>query len=136
MSSLTRAHARSLIEAAFSADAAEGLRLSIAVTDAGGHLLAFDRSENANLATIDIAIKKARTAVYFRAATRYLTAPMQPGGSVYTAELTGGGLVAIPGGVPITDADGQVIGAIGISGGSSEQDDTIATAALGLKPAE
>jgi uncharacterized protein GlcG (DUF336 family) len=134
MTTLTRDTARNIIHAALTADAAQGLRLSIAVADAGGHLLVFDRAEDANLATIDIAIKKARTAVYFRAATRHLTAPMQPGGSVYTAELTSGGLVAIPGGVPITDSDGRVIGAIGISGGSSEQDDTIAMAALESLP--
>jgi uncharacterized protein GlcG (DUF336 family) len=129
MTTLTRDRARAMIDAALAASATEGLRLSVAVTDAGGHLLAFDRAETANLATIDIAIQKARTAVFFQAPTRYLTGAMQPGGAIYTAQHTSGGLSPIPGGMPVTDADGVVIGAVGVSGGTGEQDDAIATSA-------
>jgi uncharacterized protein GlcG (DUF336 family) len=129
VTNLTRDRARNILDAAMTAGTAEGLRLSAAVTDAGGHLLAFDRTENANLATIDIAVQKARTAVYFQLPTRHLTAAMQPGGPLYTAQHTSGGLSAIPGGVPITDEDGTLIGAIGISGGSGAQDDSIAVTA-------
>jgi uncharacterized protein GlcG (DUF336 family) len=130
MTALTRDHARTIIDAALAAGTAEGLRLRIAVTDAGGHLLAFDRDQDANLATIDIAVQKARTSVFFRAPTALLNGAMRPGGPLDTAENTAGGLSAIPGRVPIEDEDGRTIGAIGISGGSGEQDDTIATAAV------
>lgn len=130
MDTLTHEHARRIIDAALAAGRDEGLRISVAISDAGGHLLAFDRAETANLATIDIAIQKSRTAVFFQAPTRYLTAAMQPGGPIYTAQHTAGGLSAIPGGIPILSADGSVIGAIGISGGTGEQDDTLASSAV------
>jgi uncharacterized protein GlcG (DUF336 family) len=127
---LTLEHARRLTDAALTHGETAGLNISVAITDDGGHLLAFARSEDANLATIDIALQKARTSVFFKAATRHLTAAMQPGGPIYTAQLTSGGLTAIPGGVPVLDTDGQLIGAIGISGGTADQDDIIATASL------
>jgi uncharacterized protein GlcG (DUF336 family) len=130
MSTLTRDHARTIIDEALAAGAAEGLRISVAVTDAGGHLLAFDRNEGANLATIYIAMQKARTSAFFQAPTRFLTAAMQPGGPLYTGANSSGGLSAIPGGVPITDNNGTMIGAIGISGGTGEQDNSIATSAV------
>jgi uncharacterized protein GlcG (DUF336 family) len=129
MTTLTRARVRAIIDAALSAGTADGLRVSVAITDAGGHLLAFDRAENANLATIDIAIQKARTAVFFQSPTRYLTAAMQPGGPIYTAQLTSGGLSPIPGGIPLTDSEGATVGAVGISGGTTDQDDQIAALA-------
>lgn len=130
MTPLTHERARLMIDDALAAGKAEGIRISVAVTDAGGHLLAFHRAEAANLATIDIAIQKARTAVFFQAPTRYVTAAMQPGGAIYTAQHTSGGLSAIPGGIPVVDEDGAMIGAIGISGGSGEQDDAIAASAV------
>ncbi|WP_182047556.1 GlcG/HbpS family heme-binding protein [Curtobacterium sp. ME26] len=135
MTYLTHEHARRMIDAALAAAAAEGLRVSVAITDAGGHLLAFNRAETANLATIDIAIQKARTAVFFQAPTRYVTAAMQPGGAIYTAQHTSGGLSAIPGGIPVVDEDEAMIGAIGISGGSAEQDDAIAASAVACSSA-
>lgn len=101
-----------------------------AMIDAGGHLLAFERTEAANLATIDIAVQKPRTAVFFQNPTRYLTGALKPGGAIYTAQHTSGGLSPIPGGVPIFDADGVVIGAVSISGGSGEQDHAMATTAV------
>jgi len=57
---------------------------------------------------------------------------MQPGGAIYTAQHTSGGLLPIPGGVPITNADGVVIGAVGVSGGTGEQDDATATIAAAV----
>jgi uncharacterized protein GlcG (DUF336 family) len=127
---LTLDHARRLIDAALAQAETADLNISVAVVDAGGHLLSLARSENANLATIDIAVQKARTSVFFKAATRHLTAAMQPGGPIYTAQLTSGGLTAIPGGVPVLGPDGTVMGGVGISGGTADQDDTIATELL------
>jgi uncharacterized protein GlcG (DUF336 family) len=86
------------------------------VTGAGGHLLSLDRAENANLATTDIAIRKARTSTFCKAPTAYLTQAMQPGGPLYTAENTSAGLFAIPAASRLPTATATMIGATGISG--------------------
>jgi uncharacterized protein GlcG (DUF336 family) len=125
----TSTSARDHVTTATAEAAALGLKVSVAILDAGGNLLEFSRHEDANLATIDIAIQKARTSVFFKAPTRFLTAAMQPGGAIYGAAATSGGLIGIAGGLPITD-NGTLIGAIGVSGGTAEQDDQVAVRAL------
>ena len=78
------------------------------------------------LGSIDVAIKKAKTSRYFDINTGDLGKLTQPGGIIYNIELSNDGLVTFPGGVPIKNANGKIIGAIGVSGGTIEQDHEIA----------
>lgn len=102
--------------------------VNIAVVDAGSNLKAFIRMDESYLGSIDVAIKKAKTSRYFNIATGDLGKLTQPGGIIYNIELTNGGLVSFPGGVPIKNKEGKIIGAIGVSGGTIEQDHEIALA--------
>ncbi|MEM6963435.1 MAG: heme-binding protein [Bacteroidota bacterium] len=101
--------------------------VNIAVVDAGANLKAFIRMDDSFLGSIDIAIKKAKTSRYFNIATGDLGKLTQPGGILYNIEHSNDGLITFPGGVPIKNKDGKVIGAIGVSGGTIEQDHDIAT---------
>jgi uncharacterized protein GlcG (DUF336 family) len=102
----------------------------IAVVDATGHLKAFVRMDGAWLGSIDIAIRKARTARLFDMETSEIGKMSQPGESIYGVELSNGGLISFGGGIPLKDADGTVIGAIGVSGSSVENDVEVAEAAV------
>ncbi|TXG36775.1 GlcG/HbpS family heme-binding protein [Seonamhaeicola maritimus] len=102
--------------------------VNIAVVDAGANLKAFVRMDESYLGSIDVAIKKAKTARYFNIDTGKLGELTQPGGIIYNIELTNQGLVSFPGGIPIKNKDGKIIGAIGVSGGTIEQDRAIAIA--------
>ncbi|WP_446050503.1 GlcG/HbpS family heme-binding protein [Zobellia laminariae] len=101
--------------------------VNIAVVDAGANLKAFIRMDESFLGSIDVAIKKAKTARYFNIDTGELGELTQPGGIIYNIEHSNGGLVTFPGGIPITNKEGKIIGAIGVSGGTIEEDRTIAT---------
>ncbi|WPR70745.1 heme-binding protein [Flavobacterium sp. NG2] len=101
--------------------------VNIAVVDAGANLKAFLRMDGSYLGSIDVAIKKAKTARYFDIDTGDLGKLTQPGGIIYNIELSNNGLISFPGGVPIKNKEGKIIGAIGISGGTIEQDHEIAT---------
>lgn len=103
--------------------------VNIAVVDSGANLVAFVRMDKSYLGSIDVAIKKAKTARYFDVDTGKLGELTQPGGIIYNIEHTNGGLVTFPGGIPVKDKNGNIIGAIGVSGGTIEQDREIATAA-------
>ena len=103
-------------------------KMDIAIVDAGGNLKAFLRMDGAWLGSIDIAIKKAKTARYFDMNTGVIGELSQPGGPLYGIEHSNDGLITFPGGVPIKDADGNIIGAIGVSGSSVENDHTVAMA--------
>ena len=100
----------------------------IAVVDAGGNLKAFLRMDQAWLGSIDIAIKKAKTARYFDMPTGKIGEKSQPGGPLYQIEVSNGGLITFPGGVPIRTSDDKIIGAIGVSGSTVENDDACAQA--------
>ena len=102
--------------------------VNIAVVDAGANLKAFIRMDDSFLGSIDIAIKKAKTSRYFDIATGDLGELSQPGGIIYNIELSNDGLMTFPGGIPIKNENGKVIGAIGVSGGTIEQDHKIALA--------
>ena len=102
--------------------------VNIAVVDAGANLKAFIRMDDSFLGSIDVAIKKAKTARYFDIDTGKLGELTQPGGIIYNIEHSNGGLMTFPGGLPIKNKDGKIIGAIGVSGGTIEQDRAIATA--------
>ena len=101
---------------------------NIAVVDTGGHLLAFVRMDRAWLGSIDIAIKKAFTARAFDLSTKELSKLAQPGEPFYGIHASNDGKVMIfAGGVPLKRGD-QVVGAIGVSGGTGSQDQSVAEA--------
>ncbi|WP_315054656.1 heme-binding protein [Chryseobacterium indoltheticum] len=102
--------------------------MNIAVVDRGAHLVAFARMDGAWLGSLDIAIKKAKTAKLFDINTGDIGALSQPGASLYNIELSNGGLISFPGGVPLKNATGEIIGAIGVSGSSVENDHAVAEA--------
>ena len=105
-----------------------GCKMNIAVVDAGANLKAFARMEGAWLGSIDISIKKAKTARFFDMPTGAIGNLSQPGGSLYNIEHSNGGLITFPGGVPLTNANGVVVGGIGVSGSTVENDHAVATA--------
>src|SRR5215813_14434319 len=93
-----------------------GLPVVIAVLDAGAHLKAFRRMDGAVLASIDIAIRKASTAVRFQANSEAVWEYCKPGAPAHGLELTNGGLAPFGGGIPLKLRDGSVVGALGVSG--------------------
>ncbi len=103
-------------------------KMNIAVVDAGANLVAFARMDGAWLGSLDISIKKAKTARYFDMNTGVIGELSQPGGSLYNIEHSNNGLITFPGGVPIKNEAGEVIGAIGVSGSTVENDHTVAEA--------
>ena len=105
-----------------------GAKMDIAVLDAGANLKAFIRMDGAFLGSIDIAIKKAKTACLFFMDSGELGKMSQPGGPVYGIEHSNNGLITFPGGVPVKTAQGDVIGAVGVSGSTVEDDHAVAKA--------
>ena len=104
--------------------------MCIAVMDAGANLVAFERMDDALLASIDIAQNKAFTSVTLKLDTQTVHEVSQPGESLYGIGGTNSGrIVTFGGGFPLTDGD-RVVGAIGVSGGSVEEDIEVAQAAI------
>lgn len=104
------------------------LKMNIAVVDAGANLVAFARMDGAWLGSVDIAIKKAKTARFFDMPTGDIGNLSQPGGPLYNIEHSNGGLITFPGGIPLKNSNGEIIGAIGVSGSTVENDHTVAEA--------
>ncbi len=102
-------------------------RMDIAVVDTGCNLKAFARMDGAWLGSIDISIRKARTARFFDMNTGEIGKLSQPGGPLYGIEHSNGGLISFPGGVPLKRG-GEIVGAVGVSGSSVENDLAVATA--------
>ena len=127
---ITLAQAQAAIQAALQKSQELNLKMNVAIVDEGANLKAFARMEDAWLGSIDIAIKKARTARYFDMPTGNLGQASQPGGPLYNIEVSNGGLITFPGGLPIKDGSGKIIGAIGVSGDSVENDHTVAQAGV------
>jgi uncharacterized protein GlcG (DUF336 family) len=100
--------------------------MNIAIVDVGGNLKAFARMDGAWLGSIDIAIRKARTARFFDMETGELGKLSKPGAPAYMIEVSNGGLITFPGGVPLKGPDGEIVGAIGVSGGLPKQDQDVA----------
>ena len=109
-------------------------KMDICVVDAGGNLKAFARMDGAWIGSIDISIKKAKTARFFDMNTGEIGKLSQPGGPLYGIEHSNGGLITFPGGVPIKNQQGTVIGAIGVSGSTVEHDHTVAMAGAQAAP--
>jgi len=120
--------ARSAVSAAIEKSNEIGTKMDIAIVDAGANLKAFARMDDAWIGSIDIAIKKAKTARFFNFPTGEIGKLSQPGGALYNIEHSNGGLISFPGGLPIKTSDGTVIGAIGVSGSTVEDDHAVAEA--------
>lgn len=128
--SLTLADARKLIEAGESKAKELGIPYNLAVVDAGGNLIIHVRMDGAWLGSIDIAINKAWTARAFDMSTDELSRASQSGQSLYGINSTNHAKVVIfGGGLPVV-VDGAVVGAVGASGGSVENDIKVASAAV------
>jgi len=125
---ITLLEAQAVIAAAIEKSQELGTKMDIALVDAGTNLTAFVREDGAWLGSIDIAMKKAKTARYFNMDTGIIGSLSQPGGALYNIEHSNGGLITFPGGVCIKNAAGEIIGAIGVSGSSVENDHAVASA--------
>jgi uncharacterized protein GlcG (DUF336 family) len=127
---MTMEKAQRIIEAGIAKAKEIGQPMNIAVVDAGANLTAFGRMDGAWLGSIDIAINKAFTAKAFNISTLELGRNSQPGNQFFGIHVSNHGRVMIfAGGIPIK-SNGQFVGAVGVSGGSGEQDQTVAEAAV------
>jgi uncharacterized protein GlcG (DUF336 family) len=128
--SLTLEDARRMLSAAEAKAANLGIAYNIAVVDAGGHLIAFLRQDGALIGSIDLAIDKAVTARIFDKATSEIAALAQSGKPLFGIQESNAGKVVIfGGGIPVF-SNGTIIGAVGASAGTVEQDVEVAQAAI------
>jgi len=122
--------AKRIIEAAEKKAVEIGQPMNIAVADAGGNLVAHVRMDKAWLGSVDISIKKAYTSRAFDIATKDLSSHSQSGGQFFGIHASNNGKIMIfAGGIPLKK-NGEVVGAIGVSGGSGEQDHAVAEAGV------
>ena len=128
MADLDYDQAQQVLDAAVQKAAEIDTLMNVAVVDAGGNLKAFGRMDGAWLGSIDIAIKKARTARFFDMNSGDIGSLSQPGGPLFNIEVSNGGLITFPGGIPLRNGNGEVVGGIGVSGSSVENDHTVADA--------
>lgn len=128
MADISLTEARNVVDAALKKAQEIDTLMNIAVVDAGGNLKAFTRMDGAWLGSIDISIKKARTARFFDMSTGDLGASSQPGGPLYNIEVSNGGLITFPGGTPLRNGSGEVVGGVGVSGSTVENDHSVAAA--------
>lgn len=127
--SLTSDQARAVIAAAETKASAAGVPVIVAVLDAAAHLKAFARMDGAVLGSIDVALRKARTAALFQVNSEAVWEYCKPGAPAPALELTNDGLAPFGGGIPLRNGDGDIVGAVGVSGGAVAQDLEIAQAA-------
>ena len=127
---MTLAIARKIIAAGEAQAEKIGQPMNIAVVDAGGNLVAHVRMDGAWIGSVDIAINKAYTSRAFDISTKDLGEKSQPGGDFFGIQVADGGRVmTFAGGIPLKDSGGNVIGAVGVSGGAGKQDQKVAEAA-------
>lgn len=131
ISTLTSSAARRAAEAAIACGASRGVAIVAAVVDAGGHLLAMIRADGAFVASIDIAHDKAWTAATFGLSTDRLAEAISSREVLREGIALRPGVVLFGGGLPIV-ADGMTVGAVGVSGGSEDDDRACAAAALSV----
>ena len=130
MATLTLADATKITEAARAHAAGLGTPVTITVVDGGGNVRTQTRMDGARFGTLNVSANKAFTAAAFGAPTKVLTDLVQPGAPLFGfADAMGGRFVSFGGGVPLV-RDDEVVGAIGISGGSVDQDQAIAEAGV------
>ena len=127
---LTLAAAKAMMKAAMAEGRRIRVALSVAVVDQGGQLVAFERMDGADLVTIGLAQDKAWTALMNRMPTRDLAPLVQPGAEFFGYESIGRGrTIVFAGGMPLL-RDGILVGGVGVSGGSVEEDQAAVDAAL------
>ncbi len=127
MADITLSQAHEILQAAVKKAEEIDTAMDIAIVDSGANLKAFLRMDNAWLGSIDIAIKKAKTARFFDMPTGEIGKLSQPGEPLYNIEHSNDGLISFPGGLPLV-LNEEVIGAIGVSGSSVETDHAVAQA--------
>ena len=128
--SVTLSAAQAVVEAARAKADEINVPMNIAVVDEGNNLTAFARMDGAWLGSIDIAQNKAYTARSFDMSTKQLAPLAQPNQPLYGIEASNQGrLIVFAGGIPL-EAGGQIVGAVGVSGGSVEQDHEVAEAGV------
>ena len=128
MADINLTQAQQAVDAALNKAKEMGVKMDIAVVDVGANLKAFARMDGAWLGSIDIAQKKARTARWFDMPTGAIGGLSQPGGPLFNIEHSNNGLITFPGGLPLKNGADEVIGAIGVSGSTVEDDDAVASA--------
>jgi len=127
---VTLAEAKRMLSAAEIKATSLGIAYNIAIVDAGGHLVAFVRQDGALIGSIDLAIDKAMTARFFDKTTSELATLAQSGKPLFGIQESNAGKVVIfGGGVPIV-SQGNIVGAVGTSAGTVEQDIEVAEAAI------
>ena len=127
---ITLAQAQTALQAAHQKAVDMNVKMNIAVVDAGANLVAFIRMDDAWLGSLDISIKKAKTARFFDMPTGAIGGLSQPGGPLFNIEHSNGGLITFPGGIPIKGDGGLILGAIGVSGSTVEVDHAVAEAGV------
>ena len=104
-----------------------GVKAVVAIADRGGHPILVESMDNAYIASYDIAVNKAFTVVSLKMPTSELKPLAQPGGSLYGIQFTNQGkIVVFGGGEPLKNSAGEIIGGLGVSGGSEDQDTALA----------
>ncbi len=117
---ITLDSARTALAAAIAEARRHDWKMNVAVVDSGGNLVAFERMDGAQLASIQIAEHKARTAASFRRETKVFENAIQQSNAAYVMTLDG--MIGSRGGLPLVH-EGKLIGAIGCSGGTGSQDE-------------
>ncbi len=125
---ITLAQAKVVLAAAEAEAVKQNFTVAVAVVDTAGNLVAFSKGDNTQIASVNISQGKAYTAVGFKRPTKALQDTIAAGG-VGLRTLTLEGVVAAEGGVPLV-LNGQIVGAIGVSGMTSEQDGVVAAAGV------
>ncbi|KAA8734326.1 heme-binding protein [Acinetobacter qingfengensis] len=117
------------LEKAYQLATEQGFSISISIVDSSGLLRQFMRMDGAVAGTIDVSIKKARTAALFGMNSFNFGQFANPNGAIYSIEHTNGGLISFGGGVVLYNEYQELVGAIGVAGASVEADQSIALAA-------
>lgn len=128
MMNITLSQAEAVVTAAKMKAIEIDTKMDICVVDSGSNLIAFARMDGAWIGSIDISFKKAKTAAWFTMDTAALSPLVQPGQPLFNIEHSNGGLITFPGGVLLKNVNGEVIGALGVSGSSVENDHIVAIA--------
>ena len=128
---ITLSQSESLLASAKKKAIEIGIPMNIVILDTAGHLKAFLRMDDAFPGSIDIAIKKARTAMLFRMNSEKVGEFLRPEVGAWGMEASSGGLMGFAGGIPIEDGK-EIIGYVGVSGGPIEMDFAVASAACSI----
>jgi len=125
---ITLEQAEAVIAAAKKKATELNTKMNIAVVDSGSNLVAFVHMDGGWIGSVDISMKKAKTAAWFQMDTKALTPLVQPGQPLFNIEHSNGGLITFPGGVILKNSSGEIIGAVGVSGSTVDDDHAVAEA--------